>query len=132
MQLGRTWTFATYWQPRVVTIMLQFQICNSHFTFESLYWEGNILIPPRPIILWGRILADKGEYQKALGHIQKAMSVREALLGNNHTDTAISYATMASVLLRSKKKGYHEATLKYSNLALNIFRQITWEATCVV
>jgi tetratricopeptide (TPR) repeat protein len=63
------------------------------------------LIPPRPIILWGRILADKGEYQKALGHIQKAMSVREALLGNNHTDTAISYATMASVLLRSKKKG---------------------------
>ncbi len=62
--------------------------------------------------IMGRILAGKREYQKALGHIQKTMGVREALLGKNHTGMAISYATMASVILLSKKKGYHQDTLE--------------------
>ena len=67
----------------------------------------------------GLVYSDKGDYDKALEFLNKAMTIRKAKLGEEHTDVATSYNNIGVVYYN--KEDYDKA-LEYYNKALTIWK----------
>ena len=66
----------------------------------------------------GSVYSDKGDYDKALEYLNKALAIRKAKLGEEHTDVANSYFFIG--VTYCNKEEYSKA-LKYFDKALPIF-----------
>ena len=66
----------------------------------------------------------QGEYTKALEFREKALAIRERVLGTEHPNTAATYNNMASV---HRAKGDYEKALEYYKKANAVFRSVVGE-----
>ena len=64
---------------------------------------------------------NQGEYDKALEWYQKALNIREKILGPDHPDTAATYNNIAAVY---SKQGEYNKALEWYQKALNIDEKI--------
>ena len=69
----------------------------------------------------GSIIYSTGEYDKALEYHNKALTIRENVLGTDHPDTATSYNQTGIVY---NDKGEYDKALKYYNKALKISEKV--------
>ena len=60
----------------------------------------------------------QGDYEKALEYYDKALKVRERVLGSGHPSTATTYNNMAGVY---QAQGDYEKALEYYEKALTVF-----------
>ena len=65
----------------------------------------------------GSVYYQKGDYDKALEYLNKALTIQKAKLGEEHTDVATSYNNIGSLY---SKKGNYDKALEYLNKALTI------------
>ena len=66
-------------------------------------------------------LADQGDYDKSTEYYDKAIIIREKVLGTDHPETASVYNNIALVYY---EKGDYEKALEYYNMALTIHKKV--------
>ena len=68
----------------------------------------------------GLVLDDEGKHEEALNYYQKALAIREKVLGTEHPNTATTYHNIGFSYYKMKK---YDTALEYMNKALAIFQE---------
>ena len=69
----------------------------------------------------GIVYGNKGDYERALGYLFKAMAINEKVLGKKHPDTAASYDNIG--VIYANQNDYNKA-LEYYLMAVNIREKV--------
>ena len=64
--------------------------------------------------------SEQGNYPQALAYYQKALAIREKVLGKDHPDTAFSCNNIAVTLYKQKK---YQESYNYMKKAVDIFKK---------
>ncbi len=69
----------------------------------------------------GYVYGELGDYDKSLEYYNKALSIRQKVLGEEHPDTATSYNNIGYVY---SELGDYDKSLEYYDKALSIYRKV--------